>query len=208
MLEAKILSKFCPLMLSLIGWILLQLITYNFVFTIYRIQKGSFICYWIDVKCSLVPSLFHSISLFSSHSLSKPNRENGKKNRYVWSLFLFLGVMKTRTPHICQLLISLQIHHQQLFSIPYKSPISALLMHCRWIIDVFFFVHVLYSRHCIYLNNRTCFHIVVWRTSTRSLFLFEFSSSCDEYTFFLNFFLKINDGNATTHVLLNGYKKS
>lgn len=122
--------------------------------------------------------------------------------------FFFLGVMKTRTPHICQLLISLQIHHQQLFSIPYKSPISALLMHCRWIIDVFFFVHVLYSRHCIYLNNRACLHIVVWRTSTRSLFLFEFSSSCDEYTFFFKFFLKINDGNATTHVLLNGYKKS
>lgn len=153
--------------------------------------------------------LYFAFFLSLSLSLSKPNRENGGKKIDMFEVyFFFLGVMKTRTPHICQLLISLQIHHQQLFSIPYKSPISALLMHCRWIIDVSF-VHVLYSRHCIYLNNRACLHIVVWRTSTRSVFLFEFSSSCDENTFFeKKKNLKINDGNATTHVLLNDYKKS
>lgn len=182
----------------------------NIQFCFYYLPHSKRIFHLLLNRCQMFSrsiSVSLDFAFFLSLSVETEPRK-WKKNRYVWSLFLFLGVMKTRTPHICQLLISLQIHHQQLFSIPYKSPISALLMHCRWIIDVFFFVHVLYSRHCIYLNNRACLHIVVWRTSTRSLFLFEFSSSCDEYTFFLKFFLKINDGNATTHVLLNGYKKS
>lgn len=113
----------------------------NIQFCFYYLPHSKRIFHLLLNRCQMFSrsiSVSLDFAFFLSLSVETEPRKWKKKIDMFEVYFFFLGVMKTRTPHICQLLISLQIHHQQLFSIPYKSPISALLMHCRWIIDDFF----------------------------------------------------------------------